>query len=243
MSEQSLAMILFGEPSSGKSTMCGTAPKPFLVLDTEAGSKYVRAFKNKVKWNPLTHHWNEVYKDGVDAVVVNVLDYQTLVQAYEYLNNTEHPFKTVVIDSLTETQKRLVDAVAGTDSPTLAQWGTIGRHLEDLIRKFRDLTEHPKHPIQTVIFTCLAHLNAGQTRPYLKGSLELSLPAFVDVVAYLYAENVNGEMKHRTLLVPANNIIAKDRTGALVDEYGAIVEDANITEWLEVLEREFGGNE
>lgn len=238
--KQSLALILFGESASGKSTLSATGPKPYLVLDVESGSRYVKAFKKKVYWNPLEGPYPEYVEGAYDAVIVNVLDWPTLIAAYEYLNNTRHPFKSVILDSLTEAQKRLVDAVSGVDQVTLQNWGVIGRNLEDIIRKFRDLTFHPTNPVEAVIFTCLAHVKDGQTRPYLRGSLELSLPAFVDVVAFLYVETGSNDIVHKTLIAPANNIIAKDRTGALTDAYGPVIENANITEWLEILEQEFG---
>ena len=96
-------------------------------------------------------------------------------------------------------------------------------------------------PIEAVILLCLSHLRDGETRPFLKGQIELTLPAFVDVVGYLYADAAgDGSIAHRMLLVPANNIIAKDRTAALVEHYGAVATDAQATEWLEILEAEFG---
>jgi hypothetical protein len=69
----------------------------------------------------------------------------------------------------------------------------------------------------------------------------LTLPAFVDVVGYLYADAAgDGSIAHRMLLVPANNIIAKDRTAALVERYGSVASDTSAAEWLEILDAEFG---
>ena len=45
------------------------------------------------------------------------------------------------------------------------------------------------------------------------------------------------------LIVAANNIIAKDRTGELYAKYGPVAVDTDFSEWLEILEAEFGGDE
>lgn len=235
-----LAAVIHGESGAGKSYFAGTTPAPRLILDAEGGSRFIKANKRKKTWNPLDGAPPE-YDGTWDAVVVPIRDWQTMDAAYQWLNNGEHPFRSVVIDSLTELQKRLVDEVAGTDQPTLQQWGIIGRNFEDMIRRLRDLTFHEKNPIEAVIMLCLSHLRDGETRPFLKGQIELTLPAFVDVVGYLFADaGGDGSIDHRMLLVPANNIIAKDRTAELVRAYGATHKDSNVVEWLSILEAEFG---
>lgn len=238
---QTLAAVIHGESGAGKSFFGGTVPGPRLVLDAEGGSRFIKTNKRKVYWNPLTEEPPK--DDGTwDACFVNVLNWKTLYAAYQWLASGKHDFKSVVVDSLTEVQKRLVDDIAGVDQPTLQDWGTIGRNLEDMIRKFRDLTFHETRPINVVLL-CLSHLRDNETRPFLKGQIELTLPAFVDVVGYLYTEQsqTDGNKIDRKMLIePVNNIIAKDRTGALVDEYGPVVHDADFTVWLELLEAEFG---
>lgn len=244
MSEErvTLAAVVHGESGAGKSFFGGTTPVPRLILDAEGGSRYVKAHKRRIKWDPLKGAPPE-WDGSWDACIVPVLDWQTLNAAYQWLNNGEHPFRTVIIDSLTEAQKRLVDDVAGTDQPTLQDWGTIGRHFEDMIRRLRDLTFHSKKPIEAVLLLCLSHLRDNETRPFLKGQIELNLPAFVDVVGYLYADTHEGQIVRRMLIEPANNIIAKDRTGALVDQYGSVITTgANFEEWLDLLQDEFGND-
>lgn len=237
---QTLAAVIHGESGAGKSFFGGTTPSPRLVLDSEGGSRFIKANRRSVKWDPLTQEPPKA--DGTwDACFVQVTTWKQLYAAYQWLSSGRHGFKSVIIDSLTEAQKRLVDDIAGVDQPTLQDWGTIGRNLEDMIRKFRDLTVHETNPV-SVIMLCLSHLRDGETRPYLKGQLELSLPAFVDVVGYLYTEasQTENKIERRMLIEPANKIIAKDRTGALVDKYGSVVPNANFSTWLEILEAEFG---
>lgn len=245
MDKVTLAAVVHGESGAGKSFFGGTTPIPRLILDAEGGSRYVKAHRvsGKVKkWNPLVEappEWDGTW----DACVVSTLEWKTLAAAYQWLNNGDHPFRTVIVDSLTEAQKRIIDDVAGTDQPTLQDWGTIGRHFEDMIRRFRDLTFHDTNPVECMLLLCLSHLRDGEVRPFLKGQIELNLPAFVDVVGYLYADNQQGEIVRRMLIEPANNIIAKDRTGALVEHYGSVITDANFESWLEILNKEFGSDQ
>lgn len=238
---QTLAAVIHGESGAGKSYFGGTTPGPRLVLDSEGGSRFIKANKRRVKWNPQIEEPPK--NDGTwDACFVSVQDWKQFYAAYQWLASGQHDFASVVVDSLTEMQKRLVDEVAGVDQPTLQDWGTIGRNFEDMVRKFRDLTFHPTKPVNVVLL-CLSHLRDGETRPFLKGQMELTLPAFVDVVGYLYTEASNtvaNAVDRRMLIVPANNIIAKDRTAALEEKHGPVVINANFSEWLEVLEEEFG---
>lgn len=238
---QTLASVIHGESGAGKSYFGGTTPAPRLILDAEGGSRFIKANRKHVKWNPLTEE--PPVADGTwDACFVQVLDWKTLFAAYQWLVSGRHEFKSVVIDSLTEVQKRLVDDVAGVDQPTLQDWGTIGRNLEDMIRKLRDLTFHPTKPV-SVVMLCLSHLRDSEVRPFLKGAIELSLPAFVDVVGYLYvqaSETEGGKLDRKMLIAPIQKIIAKDRTAALEETYGPVITDANFSTWLDILEQEFG---
>ena len=237
--------MIHGESGSGKSYFGGTTPSPRLILDAEGGSRFIRTNRRRKTWDPL--HETVPEDDGTwDACFVSILEWQSLYAAYEVLASGNHPFKSVVVDSLTEAQKRLVDDVAGVDQPSLQEWGTIGRHLEDMVRRLRDLTFHKTTPV-SVVMLCLSHVRDEQTRPFLKGAIELALPAFVDVVAYLYTATSedpgkSGGLEHYALLSPHNNIIAKDRTAALTEKYGAYATDANFSDWLDVIEAEFGPN-
>jgi AAA domain len=239
---QTLAAVIHGESGAGKSYFGGTTPSPRLILEAETGgSRFIKQNRRRVDWDPLSG--TPPQDDGTwDACFVKVLDWKTMYAAYQWLASGQHNFKSVVIDSLTEVQKRLVDDIAGVDQPTLQDWGTIGRNLEDMIRKFRDLSAHRTNPV-SVVMLCLSHLRDGEIRPFLKGAIELSLPAFVDVVGYLYtqaSEMEGGKVDRRMLIVPFNKIIAKDRTAALEERYGPVIIDANFSEWLEILEAEFG---
>jgi hypothetical protein len=232
-----LAAIVHGEAGTGKSTVCGTTPAPRLILDAEGGSLFVRENLPSITWNPRTEPV-PVYDGTWNSVNVAVHDWATLVAAYNVLASGQHPFKSVVLDSLTEAQKRLIDNVSGTDQSSMQDWGIILRYLEDLVRKFRDLAKHPTNPMEAVVMTCLSHLRDDHVRPFLKGQLELTLPSFYDIVGYMSTDmnGATGAMDYKMLLQPQNNVVAKDRTGVITQQYGAQSVNSNFTTWLALIQ-------
>ena len=156
---------------------------------------------------------------------------------FDWLNSGQHPFRSVVVDSLTELQKRVVDQTSGIDQPTQQDWGAILRVCEDLVRKMRDLLRHPTRPLECVVFVTLSHMRDGRFRPFVKGQLELTLPGFIDVVGYIYVEaDADGGLVRKMLIAPLGEIDAKDRTDALTQKYGPIIVNPNIEEMLQAID-------
>jgi len=228
-------MIVHGEPGVGKSSLAATAPAPRLVLDIEGGTRFLDV--KRIVWDPMNSAPPEAPIDGAwDTCIVYVRNYKVIKQVYDWLAAGKHPFRSVVIDSLTEAQKRLIDDVSGIDQPTQQNWGAILRTLEDLVRKLRDLTFHETFPLETVVVICLSHMRDGKFRPFVKGQLELSLPGFVDVVGYLYVEQApDGTAERKLLIAPFGQIDAKDRTRVLTEKFGSVIVQPNISTMLSTI--------
>lgn len=210
-----LSVVVHAESGIGKSWFGDTAPAPRLILDAEGGSKFTPS-QPKVFWNPM----EGPPPLGQETVVVMVRDFQMMQYAYQWLNSGQHDFESVVLDSVTELQKRCKDAIRameGTGGFRIQDWGTLLDDMELLIRQFRDLWSHPVRPVPvTVLITTTQMDDKGVYRPHVQGGLKLSLPYFVDVVGYLYtAANDLGELERRLLVQPAPGFIAKDRTDRL----------------------------
>lgn len=203
-------MIIYGDSSTGKTRLCGTASlvpemSPILLLDIEGGCLSLK----------------HLYPD---VSVRRVTNFKQLQAIYDALFRGDHPFKTVVIDSLTETQKfgmydimeRAVnkDSDRDPDLPGIGEWGKSSEQIRKFIRAFRDL------PNINTIFTALRvdyknKLGVTTTLPDLPGKLAGQVPALVDEVLYMYVKNIGGSYRRMVLCQKTEDIVAKDRSDNL----------------------------
>ncbi len=227
---KTLTLVAHGESGVGKSWLGVTAPGPRLVLDAEGGSRFTPGTKSH--WDPVRE--KPPTDPGPDETVVTIIrDFSTMQIVFQWLNSGQHPFRSVVMDSLTEIQKRCMDNIAGVNQPRQQDWGTLLREMETLVRQFRDLTLHPVHPLETVVFITTSMIdNAGKVRPNVQGQLRLTLPQFVDVVGYMYvAQTAEGGLQRVLMVQPYPGFIAKDRTNRL----GMSVTDPDVSQMMEAI--------
>ncbi len=213
---ESLTILVHAESGMGKSWFGDTAPSPRLILDAEGGSRFTPS-SNKVLWDPMTEN-PPVVEPGVDTtVVVNVRDFATVRRVFDWLNSGQHPFESVVWDSLTEIQKRCLDNIVGINAPRTQDWGTLLREMEALVRNYRDLATHPVKPMACIVFLALTVTDKkGVMRPSLKGQLGTTMPQFVDVIGYLYTQvDESGGLQRLMMTQPFEGYVAKDRTDKL----------------------------
>jgi hypothetical protein len=205
-----------------------------LVFDVEGGVQYTPS--RKVLWDPREKP--PVVDEQVwDTCVVVVRDADTMRRAFAWLTAGQHPFRSIVIDSLTEVQKRFVDEIAGVEQPKLQDYGAIARQTEAIVRGYRDLTmRDAPHPVDVVVFVCgTAEKGTDHPvmRPMLIGSMAEKLAYNLDVVAYLAMTVVGeNEVRRTALFMPTDGIVAKDRTGQL----GVAMDAPSIPKMLEKIE-------
>lgn len=228
MNHRSLTLVVHGESGVGKSWLADTAPAPRLVFDVEGGVRFTPS--KKVEWNPRQPP-PEV--DGTwDTAVVTTVDLEQVRRAFSWLVQGQHPFRSVVIDSLTEVQKRTKDEIVGTEMMTMQAYGELLRKVDAMVRNFRDLTMNAARPIDVVVFVCGSR-EKGQEhaiiRPALDGAMAEQVGYVVDVMAYLtVVANADGELVRRAQFVQLDGIAAKDRTGKL----GVTMNDPSIPSML-----------
>ena len=168
-----LSIIVHGPSKAGKSRFAATAPSPRLILDAESGSRFVPG--RKVGWDPRTQA--PPTSDGTwDTCLVPVHDYDTITAALHWLQSGQHPFNSVVIDSVSEVQQRAMDSIVGIDPMKIQDWGTLLRMVSDTVRKFRDLVSHPTHPLYAVVYIAMTTQRDGKWRPLVQGQLRDFLP-------------------------------------------------------------------
>lgn len=175
--EQYANVLVYGESGVGKTTFASTAPRPILWLESEGGTASIGS------------------KEGIDVAKVQGLE--TYREALYHLVNNPGDYKTVVLDSFTETQagilKEIMKAAVQADSsrdefsPLFSEWGRLTGVMREIARGFRDL------PMHTVI-TALQREDTDEltgrvkVRPRLSPALADELPGFMDAVGYLYAK-------------------------------------------------------
>lgn len=245
----SISVILHGDSKAGKSTAAYTLPAPRLLIDAERAYRWLPG--RKVFWNPITQAPPEPpvqYEDGTwnwETCVVIVRDWGIFERTYRWLNEGIHPFKSVIIDSITEIQVKIKQQITSGDLEqklAFEGWNTVMVRTEGLSRDFRDLTEHPTHPVSVAI-TAMTEFKDGKWRPSVQGQSSKKLPYFFDVIGYVYQEFVRDpydasippRVAHKVLTGYDDGILAGQRVnGILPDEHKlpSIIENINFSEIL-----------
>lgn len=230
MTDRSMSLVIFGESGVGKSYLADTAPGPRLVLDAEGGVRFTPS--KKVMWNP-----KDPLPKVEETAVVPVHELSDVQLAYQWLNQGKTPFKSVIIDSLTEVQLTAKTAIAGTGGMQIQSWGALLDRVDNLVRSFRNLTFHPLYPLECVVFVCGAmEVGAANpvTRPMLQGKMANWLPYRADIVTYLgMSRDGDGQAVRTALFDPINNIAAKARRREPVATLGATMESPTIPQIID----------
>lgn len=241
--ERVLSVLIHADAKEGKSTLTSTVPHPALVLDAEGSWKFIDEVGyrsgiplRKKPWNPLTE--STPRHDGTwDIVRVNIDSWQSLVAVYQRLTQEEHDFKALVLDSITEAQRRCKANIKGTGQMQIQQWGQLLDQMDALIRGFRDLMSLP-NALTCVVFVCETKMDEGKWRPFMQGQIRYTFPYWVDIVGFLYTDLVpNGDQmdKVKHLLIGAGTnpaYVAGERVqGRLPDT----ITNPNIKDMLEAV--------
>jgi hypothetical protein len=183
---RSLTMLIYGESGAGKSSLAATAPYPRLMLDVETGHRFLPISVRY--WNPFSEP--APIADGTwDTCVVSCDNYAVVLKAYQVLRSGQHQFRSLIIDSVSELQVKLLDQLVGTEQVKMQQWGDVLRQLGGLLRDVRDLTMHPTNPLEAVVLTAMAKADKeGKFHPYLQGQLAVVIPYFYDIMGALVIE-------------------------------------------------------
>lgn len=240
-----LSILIHGDSKVGKSTLTSTAPFPLLVIDAEGSWKYIkRAGFNgprfgKIEWDPMQPPPRH---DGTwDVCTVSVNDWASIQRVYAWLSQSPHDFESIVLDSITELQRRLKTNISGDGiMKGYDAWGELLVKMDALIRGFRDLTLLPGS-VRCAMFVAETTEKSGKWRPFLQGQIATSLPYWVDVCGYIYqtrANDANGQpnVKVVNLYVGTHpNFESGERVqGALPDN----IINPNITEMMNTIHKE-----
>jgi len=210
LDEATLSILIHAPSKIGKSTLSSTAPPPVLVLDAEGGWRFIReaGFQSgrplrKIFWDP--NAGPPPRHDGAwDACIVTVNSWGTLRRVYEWLLTTPHDFRSLVMDSITEAQRRCKENIKSDGQMQIQDWGRLLTEMDKLIRGFRDLVLLPNN-VRVAVFLAETKEHMGRWRPFMQGQIGTSLPYWMDVVGYLYVDSELDE--HGQPTVPVRKLL------------------------------------
>lgn len=216
MAKDTVKMLVYGDPGVGKTVFSCSGDRT-IFIDVEGGSLSIQ---NRIKAKKVARKRFDTF-DEIEEFVRG-------------LREKGSKADTLVIDSITELQKKLMDSIVAQhpevkrpygDGLTVGDWGYNTERMRRFIRMARDLD-------MNVIFTALAMdeknemTGAVKTLPKMSSKLSADVCGYVDIVGYLYVDNVTNEDGEsvpirRMLVQPVGMYYAKDRSGAL----GNVIDD------------------
>lgn len=218
------------------------------VLDAEGGWRFISeaGFKTgkplrKTMWNPAQGPPPR-YDGTWDVAIVSVNNWTTLTQAYTWLVQAPHDFRSLTFDSITEAQRRLKKNLVGTEQMKIQHWGQLLVQMDDLIRGMRDLVLMPNTTLQVVTFIAETAKRDDKWRPTMQGQIRDSLPYFMDVVGYLYRDPVpvlngngqpTGEVNKIMKMLISQDLVPSIEAGERVQGLlGDVITEPNISKML-----------
>ena len=193
--------LIYGEAGVGKTYFCATAQltergADVLFLDAEGGTRTLR---------------------GSQIDVVQITEWSDLVNVLGFLDQSEHKYKTVVLDTLDEFARLCLMHVMGIDgrtldinSPEIRDWSFVTNFFGTMIRSYRQLSyQKGMHVL------CTAHEYVGETankvpirRPNLSPRVAVDVTSALDIVGYMSLDRTNA----RTISFKERSRPAKLRT-------------------------------
>lgn len=196
--KESLSILVHAHSKVGKSTLGASVPRPMLIMDAEGGTKFLRNSKhltaklgrpiNLIPWDP-TQAPPDMVK-GMDGAVVQINTWGDIQLVSRWLQSGQHKFKSLVVDSITEIQRRCKANLKGTEAMEIRDWGNLLTLMDVEIRGLRDLANNPHSPIQVVVFIAETRQTNGKWIPYMQGQITTSLPYMMDLCGFLFVEDV-----------------------------------------------------
>ena len=209
MAKDTVKMLVYGDPGVGKTVFSCSGDRTIFV-DVEGGSLSVQ---QRIKGKKVIRKKFDTF-DEIEEFVRSLCEKGTKAD-------------TLVIDSVTELQKKLMDSIVENhpevkrpygDGLTVGDWGYNTERMRRFIRMARDLD-------MNVILTALSMdeknevTGAVKTMPKMSSKLAADVCGYVDIVGYLYVDQEDTEDGtqpiRRMLVQPVGQYYAKDRSGML----------------------------
>jgi hypothetical protein len=242
--------IVYGPAGRGKTTLIKTglgnpSLEPILLVDFEGGVN-----------DSIGSVCRFVDIDAIGNPVIGMIDVvtirngQDLDKVHRAVDKHKSVYNTVVLDSITEMHKLLLDQLAGTDTaarasllsvrmPQLQEYGRAGNIMRHVVNKYKLL------PDMHVLFLAGTRFErnpeTGETKnfPDLLGQLAFSISGLVSMVGYFGMMDVEGKEERCISFYPSKKFEGKVR-----DEFGSfppIIVNPTLSEICNLLNGEPNG--
>jgi hypothetical protein len=197
---ESKAILIHGNSGSGKTTLASTAPGPILFIDVEAGLTGLER------------------TEQVDfAVVKNIGDIRKVYS--ELVAMKDMPYKTIVIDSLSQIGQWVIDEVKNGQEKqlTIGEWGSVVERIGGIVKAYRSF---PLQGKAHLVVTSLTKEDQDEDRIYKRpdiiGKAANNVMAMVDATLYTFTvQDKNNKVIHRVLTRDTGKIAAKVRSNKI----------------------------
>lgn len=227
---------------TGKSTFTSTAPVPILVLDAEGSWSFIeeRGFQSgvplrKTTWDPMSGPPPR-YDGTWDVCWAYVADWPTLSRVYDWLRTEPHDFVSMVMDSISEVQRKCKDNIRSDGLLQTQDWGALLTKMGHVLTGFRDLTVNPRNHLRVAVFVAETRKHEGTWKPFVQGQIADRLPYMFDIAGYHFAQMISDEhggSTHsiRRLLIgpPQEEYVVGERVQGRL---GMVVDHPNITDMI-----------
>ena len=206
-------VLLYGPAGAGKSTAAASAPGPVMFINLEG---------------PNALHFARKTARAADTEILEVrVDWGEDPRAYfreAFAAAKERGVNTIVVDTLGKLRDGIAFSIGG-ESPSLPQWGQVGKAMTTILRELRDSD-------MNTILICHERVLDSDTgdrivEPLVGGKTTTEAMAEVDVIAYCGAVRDENGTRYLAQLVESKGRRAKDRSGALGD-----VVEMNLTDLI-----------
>lgn len=202
-----LTAVVHGESKVGKTWLGASSPTPILVLDAEAGGfRFVPG--EQIVWDPQRE---PIPENPPDIVRVKLRDRATLGAVLDMIRMGDHPFKSIVVDSLTEYQSRIKREMFPSGVIDQQGWGSILLDIEDRVMSLRDLAEDDDQ-LQSIVLIAHSEMRDEKQRPMMQGAMKNKLSYKLDMTGYLFkTRDDSGNLRRGLRVVGDGKVDAGNR--------------------------------